>query len=57
MDTMLEQLGALTNGPPTDLMESALVGRLMRQRAIVARRRGQEAVAIRWHAAADTLWQ
>ena len=57
MDTMLEQLGALTNGPPTDLMESALVGRLMRQRASVARRRGQEAVAIRWHAAADTLWQ
>ncbi len=57
MDTMLEQLGALTNSPPTDLMESALVGRLMRQRADVARRRGQGAVAIRWQAAADTLWQ
>ena len=57
MDTMLEQLGALTNSPPTDMMATALVGRLMRQRADVARRRGQDAVAIRWRAAADTLWQ
>lgn len=56
MDTALEQLGALTDRPPTDLVSSALVARLMSQRADVAQRRGHEAVAIRWRAAADTLW-
>ena len=56
MDTVLEQLRALTDGPPTDLVGSALVVRLMRQRAAVAERRGQSALAIRWRAATDTLW-
>ena len=57
MDTMLEQLRPLTEGPLTDLVGSALVVRLMRQRADVAARRGQIAVAARWRAAADTLWK
>jgi len=57
MDTVLERLGALTDGPPTDMIGSALVVRLMRQRAQVAERRAQPAVARLWHAAADTLWR
>ena len=52
----MEQLRALTDGAPTDLIGSALVVRLMRQRADVASRRGQETVALRWRATADTLW-
>jgi tRNA A-37 threonylcarbamoyl transferase component Bud32/tetratricopeptide (TPR) repeat protein len=57
MDTMLEQLRALTDGSPTDMVAAALVVRLMRQRAAVAERRAQPAVATRWRAAADTLWR
>jgi hypothetical protein len=57
MDTVLEQLRVLTDGPPTDMIGSALVVRLMRQRAEVAERRAQPAVARRWQAAADTLWR
>jgi tRNA A-37 threonylcarbamoyl transferase component Bud32 len=56
MDSVLEQLRALTDGAPTDLTGSALVVRLMRQRADVAERRGDTEIARRWRAAADTLW-
>ena len=56
MDTVLEQLRVFTDGPPTDLTGSALVVRLMRQRADVAERRGETVLARRWRAAADTLW-
>ena len=56
MDTVLDQLRVFTDGPPTDLIGSALVVRLMRQRADVAERRGETALARRWRAAADTLW-
>ncbi len=57
MDAVLEQFRALTDGPPTDLTGSAVVVRLMRQRADVAERRHETAVARRWRAAADTLWR
>ena len=56
MDTVLEQLRALSDGPPTDLTGAAVVVRLMRLRADVASRRGDPALAARWRAAADTLW-
>ena len=56
MDTVLEQLRALSDGPPTDLTGAAVVVRLMRLRADVASRRGDLALAARWRAAADTLW-
>jgi hypothetical protein len=56
MDTVLEQLRVLTERPAADLIGSALVVRLMRQRSDVAAARGQTALALRWRAAADTLW-
>jgi hypothetical protein len=56
MDTVLEQLRVFTDGAPTDLIGSALVVRLMRQRAEVAERQGKTALARRWRAAVDTLW-
>lgn len=56
MDTVLEQLRALSDGPPTDLTGAAVVVRLMRQRADVASRRGDPTSAARWRAATDTLW-
>jgi hypothetical protein len=57
MDTVLDQFRALADGPPTDMIGSALVVRLMRQRAEVAARRGQPGIALRWRAAGDTLWR
>ena len=57
MDTVLEQLHALTDGPPIDRIGSALVVRLMRLRGEVAARRGDQGTALRWRAAADTLWR
>jgi hypothetical protein len=56
MDTVLEQLRAFTDGPPTDLVGSAIVVRLMRQRSDVAEQQREHVVAQRWRAAADTLW-